>query len=340
MCGNASLAPSGVSTTSGTSSRSGSTVEQDQRLLDVGVVPRQHALPLVGEGRVQEALLLQGRSERRHPVVAGHLRRLPVRGECEMEDVLSGHARPTRRGAAPPRRSWCRRHVRCARRWPPAGSATTVLDRVDDRREVAERPTGRARARPGRACRRRTRLRGPGRRGRRHPVSARGCAARPAGCPPPRTSRRSASSRSGCRSSPYSAAHSIASAGCRAISASLAAATSTAALTWSLCPWVRTIAATRRSPTAARIAPASCAASTTRTSVSSPTSQTLFSTSHSPPSSANVPAVTTLLDPGRHQRTTTERRTSPRCIFANAASTSPSPIVSETKPSRSNRPWR
>ena len=36
-----------------------------------------------------------------------------------------------------------------------------------------------------------------------------------------------------------------------------------------------------------------------------------------------------LLDPGRHQSTTTERRTSPRCIFSNAASTSPRPIVSD-----------
>ncbi len=41
-----------------------------------------------------------------------------------------------------------------------------------------------------------------------------------------------------------------------------------------------------------------------------------------------------------HQRTTTERRTSPRCILSKAASTSPMPIVSVTNASRSNRPCR
>jgi quinolinate synthase len=42
----------------------------------------------------------------------------------------------------------------------------------------------------------------------------------------------------------------------------------------------------------------------------------------------------------RPQITTTERNTSPRCILAKASSTSPSPIVSLTKPSRSSRPCR
>ncbi len=43
---------------------------------------------------------------------------------------------------------------------------------------------------------------------------------------------------------------------------------------------------------------------------------------------------------GEAHTTTTERSTSPRCIRANAASTSPIPIVSLTKRSRSRRPSR
>ena len=42
----------------------------------------------------------------------------------------------------------------------------------------------------------------------------------------------------------------------------------------------------------------------------------------------------------RRQRTTTERRTSPRCMRAKASSTSPMPMVSLTKRSRSSRPSR
>ena len=40
----------------------------------------------------------------------------------------------------------------------------------------------------------------------------------------------------------------------------------------------------------------------------------------------------------RHQKTTTERSTSPWCIRSNAASTSPMPISSVTNASRSSRP--
>ena len=50
-----------------------------------------------------------------------------------------------------------------------------------------------------------------------------------------------------------------------------------------------------------------------------------------------LPARDDALDPGAH-RTTTERRTSPWCIFSNARSTSPMPMVSVTKPSRSSSP--
>src|SRR5438094_759022 len=46
------------------------------------------------------------------------------------------------------------------------------------------------------------------------------------------------------------------------------------------------------------------------------------------------PDVTT--SGGRHQRTTTERRTSPRSILWNASSTWSMPIVSDTNPSRSS----
>src|SRR5689334_19420389 len=63
---------------------------------------------------------------------------------------------------------------------------------------------------------------------------------------------------------------------------------------WSLCPWVRTIAVTRRPPIASRIGAASCGASITSTSSPSPTSQTLLSTSKSWPSRLKTPLTTTL----------------------------------------------
>ena len=55
-------------------------------------------------------------------------------------------------------------------------------------------------------------------------------------------------------------------------------------------------ALTTRPPTASMIGAAECAASTITTSESSPINQMLLSTSHSPPSSANVPDVTTFFD--------------------------------------------
>jgi hypothetical protein len=54
------------------------------------------------------------------------------------------------------------------------------------------------------------------------------------------------------------------------------------------------MACTRRPPIAARIGAGSCGASMTITSSSSPTSQTLLSTSKSCPSRLNTPDTTTL----------------------------------------------
>src|SRR5688500_11036280 len=82
------------------------------------------------------------------------------------------------------------------------------------------------------------------------------------------------------------------SAGLNQIGAPVARRRSTAALMWSLCPWVSTIALTRRPPMAATIGAASCGASMTRTSSSSPTSQTLLSTSKSCPSRLKTPLTT------------------------------------------------
>src|SRR5690606_28145425 len=45
-----------------------------------------------------------------------------------------------------------------------------------------------------------------------------------------------------------------------------------------------------------------------------------------------------VVDAGGRHSTTTERSTSPWCIFSNAASTSPMPISSVTNESRSRRP--
>src|SRR5688500_11256049 len=85
---------------------------------------------------------------------------------------------------------------------------------------------------------------------------------------------------------------SIRSAGWNQIGASTASRKATAAVMWSLCPWVRTMPATLRPPMAATIGAASCGASMTRTSSSSPTSQTLLSTSKSCPSRLKTPLTT------------------------------------------------
>src|SRR5215218_3965798 len=86
---------------------------------------------------------------------------------------------------------------------------------------------------------------------------------------------------------------SIRSASLNQIRAPVASRSAGAAVMWSLCPWVSTIAVTRRPPIASTIGAASCGASTTSTSSSSPTSQTLFSTSKSCPSRENTPGTTT-----------------------------------------------
>src|ERR1700712_779984 len=88
--------------------------------------------------------------------------------------------------------------------------------------------------------------------------------------------------------------HSIRSAGFSQIGAPVASRSATAAVMWSLCPWVSTIAVTVRPPTAATIGSASCGASMTSTWSSSPTSQTLLSTSKSCPSRLKTPLTTTL----------------------------------------------
>lgn len=121
--------------------------------------------------------------------------------------------------------------------------------------------------------------------------------------------------------------------------AQTASARSTAALMWSLCPWVQTTATTLQSPTASRMGLASWAASKTMTSLSSPTSQILF---------VNVAAAAVEFegaagdDPGDvlAHRITTERSTSPACILWNASSMSSSAIRSETKLSNGNRPCK
>src|SRR4051812_3730904 len=88
--------------------------------------------------------------------------------------------------------------------------------------------------------------------------------------------------------------HSIRSAGWNRIGARVASRSAGAAVMWSLWPWVSTIAVTRRPLIASTIGAASCGASTTSTSSSSPTSQTLLSTSKSCPSRLKTPLTTTL----------------------------------------------
>lgn len=86
--------------------------------------------------------------------------------------------------------------------------------------------------------------------------------------------------------------HSARSAGCSQISASVASPTSKAAPTWSSCACVSSIATSRWSPMAARIAAASWGASISTHSSSFPINQTLLSACQQPPSSENVPEVT------------------------------------------------
>src|ERR1700712_2194019 len=86
----------------------------------------------------------------------------------------------------------------------------------------------------------------------------------------------------------------FASAGCSRMGAPVMSARAGAASMWSSCPCVDRMPTTFRLPTPHLMAWASWAASMTRTSLSSPISQTLLSTSHVPPSSENVPEVTTL----------------------------------------------
>ena len=73
-------------------------------------------------------------------------------------------------------------------------------------------------------------------------------------------------------------------------------------------------------------------------SSSSPTIQTLLSTSQVPPSSENVPEVTSCSIRTRHQSSTTERSTDPACIFSKASSIWSIAIRSVTKASRSSLP--
>ena len=66
----------------------------------------------------------------------------------------------------------------------------------------------------------------------------------------------------------------------------------------------------------------------------------LLSTSQLPPSSSNVPWVTSALDVVGTHRITTERRTSPACILWKASSMSSRPMRSETNFSSGSRPCR
>ncbi len=101
------------------------------------------------------------------------------------------------------------------------------------------------------------------------------------------STRRSSGSRSG-----WVIFHNGRSSRCSQIVAPVRSARAGAALTWSLWAWVHTIAVSRRSPTASAMAWASWAASMTTASWSSPTIQTLLSTSQVPPSRVNCPEVT------------------------------------------------
>src|SRR5215211_2353372 len=100
-----------------------------------------------------------------------------------------------------------------------------------------------------------------------------------------------ASSRSGAVSGCVMS-QSIRSAGWNHTKAPVSSRSAGAAVMWSLCPCVSTIAVTRRPPIASTIGSARWGASMTSTSSSSPTSQTLLSTSKSDPSRLKTPETT------------------------------------------------
>ena len=81
------------------------------------------------------------------------------------------------------------------------------------------------------------------------------------------------------RWSGWVSSHSGRSSGCSRIGAVTASRSASATRTWSSWAWVHTIAVTRRSPTTARMPSTEWGASITTQLSSSPTTQTLLSTS-------------------------------------------------------------
>ena len=168
---------------------------------------------------------------------------------------------------------------------------------------------------------------------------ARACAARAAGGRRRRSASPSDVAWSG-DSPGQTTSHSMRSAACSQIGASTASRSGTAALMWSLWPWVSTIARTRRPPTASTIGWWSWAASK---------HDHLAVVADEPDVVGDLPLAAVEgedavggdeLDASRSDSTTTERSTSPRSILWNASSTSSRPISSLTNRSRSSRPWR
>ena len=90
---------------------------------------------------------IRQRLERTSPDVAG-------RDDRTRPGVTARRRRGQPIVVATPRRSWCRRRARCARRCRRAGVSSRVADRREDRRVVAVRAAGGARARRRTACRR------------------------------------------------------------------------------------------------------------------------------------------------------------------------------------------
>ena len=133
--------------------------------------------------------------------------------------------------------------------------------------------------------------------------------------------RRRGRRRAGCPGGPAPTARR--SSGCSRIGAPVARPSAGATRTWSSWAWVhsdRRPPGGRRRPR--RTAATSCGASITTHSPSSPTTQTLLSTSKVCAVEGERAAGDGVVDAGGHEKTTTERSTSPWCIFSNAASTS------------------
>ena len=185
------------------------------------------------------------------------------------------------------------------------------------------------------------RSRGRGRRGRPHPARGPACGSRSprhrrwsGSCPSERSTSQSSAPSS---SPPWVSSHRGRSSGCSRIGAPVATRRAGATRTWSSCACVHTMAFTARPPTRPRMASTSCGASI---------DQALLVVADHPDVVVDVEGLAVEGEGARDDGVVDARPSEhhhgakdvARVHLSKAASTSPSPISSLTKASRSSRP--